>query len=76
MAGQLDPGTAAMAKWGATEACGQVVDECVPLHGGAGYMLEYPIARIYQDVRITRILAGTNEVMKELFARDMEKRVR
>ncbi|MEO8299725.1 MAG: acyl-CoA dehydrogenase family protein [Burkholderiales bacterium] len=76
LVGQLDPGTAAMAKWWVTDACGQVVDECVQLHGGAGYMLEYPIARLYQNVRIHRILAGTNEIMKELIARDMEKRVR
>ncbi|MDO8704322.1 MAG: acyl-CoA dehydrogenase family protein [Sulfuricaulis sp.] len=73
--GQLDGTTAAMAKWWVTEACGQVVDECVQLHGGAGYMLEYPIARLYQNVRIHRILAGTNEIMKELIARDMEKRL-
>ncbi|MEO8298621.1 MAG: acyl-CoA dehydrogenase family protein [Burkholderiales bacterium] len=76
LAGQLDTATAAMAKWWVTEVCGQVVDECLQLHGGAGYMLEYPIGRLYQDVRITRILAGTNEIMKELIARDMEKRVR
>jgi len=74
--GVLDGGTAAMAKWWVTEACGQVVDECVQLHGGAGYMLEYPIARLYQNVRIHRILAGTNEIMKELIARELEKRVR
>lgn len=73
--GELDSTTAAMAKWWVTEACGQVVDECVQLHGGAGYMLEYPIARLYQNVRIHRILAGTNEIMKELIARDMEARV-
>ena len=76
LVGGLDSGTAAMAKWWVTEACGQVVDECVQLHGGAGCMLEYPIARLYQNVRVHRILAGTNEIMKELIARDMEKRVR
>lgn len=75
-AGTLDNASAAMAKWWITEACGQVVDECVQLHGGAGYMLEYPVARLYQNVRIHRILAGTNEIMKELIAREMEKRVR
>ena len=47
------------------------------MHGGAGSMLEYPIARLYQNVRIHRILAGTNEIMKELIARELkEKRVR
>ena len=74
--GELDPATAAMAKYWTTQACGEVVDECVQLHGGAGYMTEYPIARLYQNVRIYRILAGTNEIMKELIARELEKRVR
>jgi acyl-CoA dehydrogenase len=75
MAGTLDPGTAAKAKWWVTDACGKVVDECLQLHGGAGYMMEYPICRIYQNVRISRILAGSNETMKELIARDLDKRV-
>ena len=75
LAGQLSPATAAMAKWWVTEACGKVVDECLQLHGGAGYMTEYPIARLYQNVRVHRILAGTNEIMKELIAREMEKRL-
>ncbi|CAN7700073.1 acyl-CoA dehydrogenase family protein [Variovorax paradoxus] len=74
--GELDLPTAAMAKYWVTEACGQVVDECLQLHGGAGYMMEYPIARLYQNVRVFRILAGTNEIMKELIARDLVKRVR
>nr|WP_315597300.1 acyl-CoA dehydrogenase family protein [uncultured Cupriavidus sp.] len=74
--GALDGSTAAMAKWWVTDACGEVVDDCVQLHGGAGYMLEYPVARLYQNVRIHRILAGTNEIMKELIARDLEKRLR
>jgi acyl-CoA dehydrogenase len=73
--GKLDNTSASMAKWWVTDACGQVVDECVQLHGGAGYMLEYPIARLYQNVRIHRILAGTNEIMKELIARDLELRM-
>ncbi|MGI4814854.1 MAG: acyl-CoA dehydrogenase family protein [Janthinobacterium lividum] len=76
MAGSFDATTAAKAKWWVTEACGQVVDECLQLHGGAGYMLDYPIGRLYQNVRIHRILAGTNEIMKELIARDMESRLR
>jgi acyl-CoA dehydrogenase len=75
LAGELDPTTAAMAKYWVTESCCQVVDECLQLHGGAGYMLEYPIARLYQNVRVFRILAGTNEIMKELIARDLVKRV-
>jgi acyl-CoA dehydrogenase len=73
--GKLTVAEAAMAKWWVTDACGKVVDECLQLHGGAGYMTEYPIARIYQNVRVHRILAGTNEIMKELIARDLEQRV-
>ena len=75
IAGQLDAVSASEAKLLATELEGRVLDECVQLHGGAGYMTEYPIARLYQNVRIHRILAGTNEIMKELIARDLEKRV-
>ncbi len=71
--GELDATTAAMAKWWCTQTCGEIVDECLQLHGGYGYMTEYPIARIYQNVRIGRILAGSNEVMKELVARDMKR---
>ncbi|WP_285411187.1 acyl-CoA dehydrogenase family protein [Variovorax sp. efr-133-TYG-130] len=71
--GELDATTAAMAKWWCTQTCGEIVDECLQLHGGYGYMTEYPIARIYQNVRIGRILAGSNEVMKELVARDMRR---
>ncbi|KQP19330.1 acyl-CoA dehydrogenase family protein [Pseudorhodoferax sp. Leaf265] len=74
MVGKLDNATAAMAKFWVTDACGQVVDECLQLHGGAGYMVEYPIARLYQNSRINRILAGSNEIMKELIARDLVKR--
>lgn len=74
-AGTLDTASAAIAKYWVTETCGQVVDECLQLHGGSGYMMEYPIAQLYQNVRAYRILAGTNEVMKELISRDMRKRV-
>ena len=51
---------------------GQVVDECVQLHGGYGYMNDYPIARLYADTRVGRIYGGSNEVMKELIARQMD----
>ena len=74
-AGELTSTTAAMAKWWCTDALGQIVDECLQLHGGYGYMTEYPIARIYQNARIGRILAGSNEIMKELVARDLKQRV-
>ncbi|NRF67679.1 acyl-CoA dehydrogenase family protein [Aquincola sp. S2] len=73
LAGTLDVPTAAMAKWSTTQRLGQVIDECLQLHGGYGYMAEYPIARMYVDARVLRILGGANEVMKELIARDMEK---
>ena len=70
---ELDLATAAMAKSWVTEAVGKVVDECLQLHGGYGYMNEYPIARMYADARVGRIYGGSNEVMKELIARAMEK---
>ncbi len=75
-AGTLDAAEAAMAKWWATHANCEVIDECLQLHGGYGYMAEYPIARMYVDARVARILAGSNEVMKELIARNLEGRVR
>ena len=70
-AGELTPEDAAMAKWWSTELQGRVVDRCVQLHGGYGYMLEYPIARAYVDARITRIYGGTTEIMKEIIGRSM-----
>jgi len=73
LSGTLDVATAAMAKWSITDKLCRIVDECLQLHGGYGYMTEYPIARLYADVRVLRILGGANEVMKELIARAMEK---
>jgi acyl-CoA dehydrogenase len=69
--GELDVATAAMAKYWVTELQGEVVDKCLQLHGGAGYINEYPIAKMYRDARITRIFGGSNEVMKMLIARSM-----
>lgn len=66
IAGQLDPVTAAMAKYWLTESQCRIVDECVQLHGGYGYMTEYPIARMWMDSRVQRIYAGTNEILEEL----------
>jgi acyl-CoA dehydrogenase len=66
--GQIDPVTTAMAKFWLTDREFHIVDECVQLHGGYGYMLEYPIARMWADCRVTRIYAGTNEIMKEMIA--------
>jgi alkylation response protein AidB-like acyl-CoA dehydrogenase len=69
MAGTLDANRAAMAKLWVTEMLGRVVDACLQMHGGWGYMREYPIARAYVDARIERILGGSNEIMKEIIAR-------
>jgi acyl-CoA dehydrogenase len=66
VAGQLDAVTAAMAKYWLTECQCRVIDECVQLHGGYGYMAEYPIARMWTDSRVQRIYGGTNEIMKEM----------
>ena len=70
-AGELTAEEAAQAKWWCTELHKRVVDTCVQLHGGYGYMLEYPIARAYADVRITTIYGGTTEIMKEIVGRSM-----
>ncbi|MDH4191842.1 MAG: acyl-CoA dehydrogenase family protein [Betaproteobacteria bacterium] len=71
LAGKLDTETASMAKYWCTDLEGKVVDECVQLHGGYGYMLEYPIARAYLDARVQRIYGGTNEIMKEVIGRSL-----
>ena len=68
MEGKLDTATAAMAKYWLTERECAIIDECVQLHGGYGYMMEYPITRMWADSRVQRIYAGTNETMKELIA--------
>jgi len=69
--GNLTPEIAAMAKWWTSDLQKRVVDQCVQLHGGYGYMLEYPIARAYLDARVQSIYAGTNEIMKEIIGRSM-----
>lgn len=69
--GELDVPTAAMAKWWSTERLCVVVDECVQLFGGYGYMTEYPIARAWADARVQKIYGGTNEIMKEIIARSL-----
>ncbi|MFL5865004.1 MAG: acyl-CoA dehydrogenase family protein, partial [Solirubrobacteraceae bacterium] len=66
---ELTPQDAAMAKWWSTELQSRVIDRCVQLHGGYGYMLEYPIARAFVDARVTRIYGGTTEIMKEIIGR-------
>jgi acyl-CoA dehydrogenase len=67
----LDLATAAMCKWWLTDIQGQVIDKCVQLHGGYGYMTEYAIARLYADARAQRIYGGANEIQKELIARSL-----
>jgi len=69
--GELDAATASMAKYWVTDRTAEVVDRCQQLFGGYGYCLEYPIAGMYADNRVLRVLAGANEVMKELIARSL-----
>jgi acyl-CoA dehydrogenase len=71
LAGNLDTATASMAKWWLTDMQCAIVDECLQLHGGYGYMREYPIAQMYADARVQRIYGGSNEIMKEIIARSM-----
>jgi acyl-CoA dehydrogenase len=60
-----------MAKWWLTDVQCKVLDECVQLFGGYGYMEEYPIARMYADSRVQKIYGGANEIMKEIIARSL-----
>lgn len=69
--GTLDTETAAMAKWWITDTQQKVLDECVQLHGGYGYMNEYLVCRLFADSRVQRIYGGTNEIMKELISRSL-----
>ncbi|MRH92220.1 acyl-CoA dehydrogenase [Nocardia sp. SYP-A9097] len=69
--GELDIPTAAMSKYWLTDQLGNVVDRCLQFFGGYGYMTEYPIAQLYTGARVLRILAGANEVMKDLIARSL-----
>jgi long-chain-acyl-CoA dehydrogenase len=70
-AGKLTAALAAEVKYLATELAGRIVDSCVQLHGGAGYMDEYRISRLYTDARVMRIFAGTSEIMKEIIGRGL-----
>ena len=71
MVSGLDTASASMAKYWCTDLQCKVMDECVQLHGGYGYMWEYPIARAFADARVQRIYGGTNEIMKEVISRSM-----
>lgn len=68
---ELDAATASMAKYWCTDKQCQIIDECLQLHGGAGYMDEYEISRMYADARVQKIYGGTNEIMKELIGRTL-----
>ncbi|MFI6998231.1 acyl-CoA dehydrogenase family protein [Nocardia sp. NPDC050175] len=70
-AGRLSPVDAAKGKWYTSELQKRIVDRCLQLHGGYGYMSEYPVARAYTDTRIQTIYAGTTEIMKEIIGRDL-----
>jgi acyl-CoA dehydrogenase len=71
LAKKLDTATASMAKYWASEMEGKVLDECLQLHGGYGYMWEFPISQAFVDARVTRIYGGTNEIMKEVISRSL-----
>jgi len=71
MAGELDSAAAAMCKWWLTDVQCRVIDKCLQLFGGYGYMREYPIARMYADARAQKIYGGANEIQKELIARSL-----
>ncbi len=71
LAKKLDTATASMAKYWTTDLECKVIDECLQLHGGYGYMWEFPIARAYVDARVQRIYGGTNEIMKEVISRSL-----
>jgi alkylation response protein AidB-like acyl-CoA dehydrogenase len=70
--GDLTVEDAAKAKWWCTELQGRVTDRCLQLHGGYGYMVEYPIARAYADARVTRIYGGATEIMKEIIGKSLK----
>jgi long-chain-acyl-CoA dehydrogenase len=72
--GALTPEEAAKVKFWTTEREGEVLDTCVQLHGGYGYITEYPIARAYLDARVHRIYGGTNEIMREIVGRQLAGR--
>ena len=70
--GKLDAATASMAKYWGSQVQNEIMDECLQLHGGYGYILDYPISRMYADARVQKIYGGSNEIMKELIARSID----
>jgi alkylation response protein AidB-like acyl-CoA dehydrogenase len=73
-AGELTPVEAAKGKWFISELMKRVVDRCLQLHGGYGFMREYPVGKAYIDTRIQTIYGGTTEIMKEIIGRDIAGR--
>jgi acyl-CoA dehydrogenase len=71
IAGKLDAVTVAMAKYWLTDCQCRILDECLQLHGGYGYLQEYPIAQMWADSRVQKIYAGSNEIMKEIVGRSL-----
>ena len=71
MQGKLDTATASMAKMWASDIENRIIDDCLQLHGGYGFMMEFPIAQAYVDARVQRIYGGTNEIMKEVISRSL-----
>ena len=71
LSGQLDAVTAAMAKYALSELQGKVIDRCLQLFGGYGYINEYPIAHMFRDARVSRIYGGTNEIMRMIIGRSL-----
>ncbi len=71
--GSLDAATASMAKYWGSQAANEIINECLQLHGGYGYIMDYPIAKLYTDARVQMIYGGSNEIMKELIARSLDK---
>ena len=71
--GEFDATTGAKAKWWCTELQQRVVDTCLQLHGGYGYMSEYPISRAFADARVQTLVGGTTEIMKEIIGRDIAR---
>ena len=69
--GELTAVDAAKAKWYISELQKRIVDRCLQLHGGYGYMVEYPVARAFMDSRVQTIYGGTTEIMKEIVGRDL-----
>jgi alkylation response protein AidB-like acyl-CoA dehydrogenase len=71
VAGSLSPIDAAKAKWWSAQVQNDVIDQCLQLFGGYGYMDEYPVARAWADARVTKIWAGSNEIMQEVIGRSL-----